>query len=317
PNARVERIHTTCGGSGVLALLCGRRTACAREVGGGLARRTRSCLPLVRAASRAHPRGCRRPPTRPRTACADRVRLLEPRTIFDRTYPRPAGCHQRPGWRATPRRGLFNPFDHSFGEGAGVEISVSSKHRRRLSAVRSRDGHCCRNRGRASSSAEALGRGLRRPATFLRKVGIEIAFERGARTRKILITRRPQADWVGEKPSQPSQPGKINGLGVDGSGYGFDDGSREPSWSGLGRDSKGQPSPELSPEPSPANPLFSLANDSSDGSDSKIPTHSNAAAINNGIPGCPRRSLRLTDSEPGLSPRDLQALGSWARISWC
>src|SRR6516164_7548780 len=33
-----------------------------------------------------------------------------------------AGCHQRPGWRATPRRGLFDPFDHSFGERAGVEI---------------------------------------------------------------------------------------------------------------------------------------------------------------------------------------------------
>jgi len=141
------------------------------------------------------------------------------------------------------------------------------------------------------ASAEALGRGLRRPATFLRKVGIEIAFERRARTRKILITRRPQADWVGGKPSQPSQPGKINGLGIDGSGDGFDDDSREPSRSGLGGDSKGQPSSELSPEPSPANPLFSLANDSSDGSDSKIPTHSNAAAINNGIPDCPGRSL--------------------------
>src|SRR6516164_3283787 len=60
---------------------------------------------------------------------------VEPRTIFDRTHARPAGRHQRPGWRATPRRGLFNPFDHSFGERAGVEISVSSEHRRRLSAV--------------------------------------------------------------------------------------------------------------------------------------------------------------------------------------
>src|SRR5215831_10862858 len=46
-----------------------------------------------------------------------RVRLLEPRTIFDRTHARPAACHQRPGWRASPRRGLFDPFDHSFGEG--------------------------------------------------------------------------------------------------------------------------------------------------------------------------------------------------------
>jgi hypothetical protein len=132
------------------------------------------------------------------------------------------------------------------------------------------------------TSAEALGRGLRRPSTFLRKVGIEIAFERRGRTRKILITKRPRADWVGEKPSQPSppsQPGKINGLGVYGGGAGFDDGRREPSRSGLGGDSKGQPSPE----PSPANALFSLASDSSDGSDSEIPTHSNATAINNGM----------------------------------
>src|SRR5262249_37144836 len=44
------------------------------------------------------------------------------------------------------------------------------------------------------SSAEALGRGLRRPATFLRKVGIEISRERDPhskeRTRLIKITRQ-------------------------------------------------------------------------------------------------------------------------------
>ena len=55
------------------------------------------------------------------------------------------------------------------------------------------------------ASAEMLGRSLRRPATFLRKVGIEIGFKREGSARKIIITRNPLADWVGEQPSQPKQ----------------------------------------------------------------------------------------------------------------
>src|SRR5262249_27036937 len=152
------------------------------------------------------------------------------------------------------------------------------------------------------TSAEALGRGLRRPATFLRKVGIEIAFERRGRTRKILITKRPRADWVGEKPSQPSQPGKINGSGVrGGGGPGFCAGRRDPSRSGLGGDSKGHPSLE----PSPANPLFSLANDSSDGSDSEIPTHSNATAINDGMQRAEDATAVSPTAEPAEPPADV------------
>src|SRR5262249_35145621 len=69
------------------------------------------------------------------------------------------------------------------------------------------------------SSAEALGRGLRRPATFLRKVGIEISFERDKRTRRIRIIRTPtEPDWVGKNPSPPSFLHDFNGNGGDSSG---------------------------------------------------------------------------------------------------
>src|SRR5262249_10044064 len=70
-------------------------------------------------------------------------------------------------------------------------------------------------------SAEAIGRGLRRPATFLRKVGIEISRERDPhskeRTRLIKITRQRLPDREGE-PSEPSnrpKENKTNGLGLD------------------------------------------------------------------------------------------------------
>src|SRR5262249_26229991 len=57
------------------------------------------------------------------------------------------------------------------------------------------------------TTAEALGRG-RRPATFLRKVGIEISFERDTsarRTRQIKITRNEvEPDNRAQKPSEPS-----------------------------------------------------------------------------------------------------------------
>jgi len=68
-------------------------------------------------------------------------------------------------------------------------------------------------------SAEALGRGLRRPATFLRKVGIEIERVRDPhtkeRTRLIKITRQPLPDRDGKEPSEPSdrpEEKKTNGL---------------------------------------------------------------------------------------------------------
>src|SRR5262249_46277547 len=60
------------------------------------------------------------------------------------------------------------------------------------------------------TTAEALGRGLRRPATFLRKVGIEISFERDTsarRTRQVKITRKEvEPDNRAQKPSEPSEP---------------------------------------------------------------------------------------------------------------
>ena len=60
-------------------------------------------------------------------------------------------------------------------------------------------------------SPRALSGRLRRAATFLRKVGIEIAFEREgrARTRTIRITDHPkpaEPECVGARPSAPSAP---------------------------------------------------------------------------------------------------------------
>ena len=55
----------------------------------------------------------------------------------------------------------------------------------------------------------ALAGRLRRAATFLRKTGIEVTFDRGAdreRTRTITITKQTLADWVGNSPSVPSPP---------------------------------------------------------------------------------------------------------------
>jgi hypothetical protein len=95
------------------------------------------------------------------------------------------------------------------------------------------------------SSAEALGRGLRRPATFLRKVGIEISFERDKRIRRIRITRTPtELDWVGEKPSQPSPPSFAHDFNRNGGD-----------------------------EPSPKKAHEINGGDGGDSSDSKIPTN--------------------------------------------
>jgi hypothetical protein len=110
------------------------------------------------------------------------------------------------------------------------------------------------------ASAEVLGRGLRRPATFLRKAGIEIGFKKVDGTRTIVITRNPLADWVRKELSQPShrpKPNKTDGLGGDG------------NW-GRSPEQGGEPSLELSR----ASPLTSNAKDSWDRRDSKIPTQS-------------------------------------------
>jgi len=117
-------------------------------------------------------------------------------------------------------------------------------------------------------SAEALGRGLRRPATFLRKVGIDISRERDPhskeRTRLIKITRQRLPDREGKEPSEPSnrpKENKTNGLGLD-------------SCSDSSLDSSDSPS-LLSELPSEQNTNEINASDGSDSSDSKIPTQSN------------------------------------------
>jgi len=108
------------------------------------------------------------------------------------------------------------------------------------------------------SSAEALGRGLRRPATFLRKVGIEISFERDKRIRRIRITRTPtELDWVGKKPSQPSPP------------------SFPHDFNGNGGDSS-----EAEPSPKKAHEIN--GGDGGDSSDSKIPTQSGTDVTRDG-----------------------------------
>jgi hypothetical protein len=134
------------------------------------------------------------------------------------------------------------------------------------------------------ASAEVLGRNLRRPATFLRKVGIEIGFKREGSARKIIITRNPLADWVGEQPSQPSQPSQPEqgqSAGDDRGGDGGRDswaGDASPDHAPQDVDTCGDsPSSHMSPHLSQAKPLKSNGNDSSDSSDSsdgKIPTQS-------------------------------------------
>jgi hypothetical protein len=77
-------------------------------------------------------------------------------------------------------------------------------------------------------NARALSGRLRRAASFLRRVGVEVAFNREAGTgaRRIVITATPPTSGTGNRgnfASQPSQPSpektppkKNNGLGADG-----------------------------------------------------------------------------------------------------
>jgi hypothetical protein len=121
------------------------------------------------------------------------------------------------------------------------------------------------------TSVEALGRGLRRPATFLRKVGIEIRFERqpgGRRTRQIRIARNTEPDNRGEKPSQLSRTAEkdkeVNGRGRDSS-----------------RDSRGRSAPEPSQEK--ANEINAW--DNGDSKDSKVVAQSDGVGPDDGIYG--------------------------------
>jgi hypothetical protein len=132
------------------------------------------------------------------------------------------------------------------------------------------------------SSAEALGRGLRRPATFLRKVGIEISFERqpgGRRTRQIRITRNVEPGNRGEKPSQPSQPSQPSRTAQIGKEI-----------NGRGRDSSRDSRDSSGPEPSLEKDNEINAGNSRDSRDSKIPTQSDGVGPYDGIPEFLRRA---------------------------
>ena len=108
--------------------------------------------PLVRAASRPHPRRRLDAPGRSFAARTDRGRLSLARALPDRTDARPAGRHQRSGRRAASRRGLSDPLHHPFRQGAGMEVGLYAQCRRRLHPVRSRRRNDGRNRGRAAAA---------------------------------------------------------------------------------------------------------------------------------------------------------------------
>jgi hypothetical protein len=122
------------------------------------------------------------------------------------------------------------------------------------------------------SSARALSGRVRRAATFLRKIGIDIAFEREgrARTRTIRITRKPEdASTKSSAPSAssaqfPKTPGN----------NGFDDGNVRPV----------APPPDANVGPTHPGSVRSnhlQSNDlaAEDGADANPPTHSSAWRI--------------------------------------
>lgn len=73
------------------------------------------------------------------------------------------------------------------------------------------------------SSSRALSGRVRRAATFLRNVGIDIAFEREghARTRTIQITLKPENTWA--EPSHPSATSTDSSKPAVGNGFRHDD----------------------------------------------------------------------------------------------
>jgi len=127
-------------------------------------------------------------------------------------------------------------------------------------------------------SADSLGRGLRRPATFLRKVGIEIDRVRDPhskeRARLIKITRQPpdrDCKEVSEVPNRPKHR-KINGFG-----------------SATCSDTFVSTS-QVSEQASEENTNEINASDTSDTSDTNLHTQSAAAAADDGLPAFLRRS---------------------------
>ena len=93
---------------------------------------------LVRAASRAHPRGRADAPGRPDPARADRAGYpSRERFLTELTLDPPDATSDQAGVPLL-RRGLPDPLDHPLRQGPGVEVGVRAQRRRRLHPVRSR-----------------------------------------------------------------------------------------------------------------------------------------------------------------------------------
>jgi hypothetical protein len=125
----------------------------------------------------------------------------------------------------------------------------------------------------------ALAGRLRRAATFLRKIGVEIAFQKEksrARTRTITITTmQPSAasEKPGAEPSEPSassvDPGKANAV----SGFSAQSARtqiRDADANPLDADGSGQRHDQTVR----ANPSENNAADDADGADANCPAHS-------------------------------------------
>jgi hypothetical protein len=106
------------------------------------------------------------------------------------------------------------------------------------------------------SSPRALSGRVRRAAGTLRKVGIEVTFDRepGGKRRTITIANLSPPPQFVSQPSQPSQRNDVNGLGRD-----------------ANCDAKSEAAVCVTPTVT-ANPLKSQACDGRDDRDAKIPT---------------------------------------------
>ncbi len=96
-----------------------------------LGRTGRTGAPLVPAGARTALRRCGGARSRPGDAGDDLRAVPEPRTLPHRPDARPAVGHRRPGGRTAARRGLPDPVDGAFGQGAGVGLGVRAQRRRR------------------------------------------------------------------------------------------------------------------------------------------------------------------------------------------
>ena len=100
-----------------------------------LAGRSRASDRMAAPASGRALRRRRDPPRRPRRAGADRRDLRLARPLPRRADARPARRDERRGRAAASRRGLSDPFDHSFRQGAGMALGLRAQRRRRLHPV--------------------------------------------------------------------------------------------------------------------------------------------------------------------------------------